>query len=282
MSRAGDLELWSAQDAADLRRLYAALEDEDLTGALLAVEGAARDLVEPVRRRLDRWAVAVADRLEGEVHGPAAAQALRAVLVDEVQLKGETEDYYRPRTCHLSAVVQIRRGMPILVSAVWLIVARRAGLEAEGVGLPGHFIARVGAPRPALVDPFERGRPLDEAACKTLVAELTGGQLPWEDDFLAPVSDVALVQRVLRNLLNIAEKTNDGRLLYRAAHMLARLAPEQPEDQLRLCAVMEAIGATPSAMRAYGRVMRRFAGHEAAEKARERLERLRRDPPTEH
>ena len=44
----------------------------------------------------------------------------------------------------LAPVVARGRGMPILVSSVWIIVGTGAGIPVRGVGLPGHFIARVG------------------------------------------------------------------------------------------------------------------------------------------
>ena len=270
--------LWSRRDARDLEQLEHALEVHDLAGALLAIEGVASDIRHPCRTRLSRWSRAVAS-LEPSDDGPGAAAALRAVLSDEVNLRGIAADSRSLRHNHLSAVIQGRRGLPILVSSVWLIVARGAGLTADGISLPGHFIVRLGAAAPTFIDAADRGRPLSVADCRAKVEALG---LPWSDAFLDPVDDTAIAARTLRNLVGDVERLGEGRLLYRTARLLAEIRPVSAAEQLRLAAVTEAIGLTPLAMHLYTEVMRRFSSTPEAYRARERLDHLRAHPPTLH
>ena len=59
----------------------------------------------------------------------------------------------------LDLVLERRRGLPILLSTVYVEVARRAGFEVSGVGLPGHFLAGIFAGETTLLlDPFSGGR----------------------------------------------------------------------------------------------------------------------------
>ena len=46
------------------------------------------------------------------------------------------------------------RGIPISLSILWMEVGRRAGLEMQGVGLPGHFVVYAAG---QLVYPFHYG-----------------------------------------------------------------------------------------------------------------------------
>jgi regulator of sirC expression with transglutaminase-like and TPR domain len=274
-------DLWDERDRADLDRLQAALRADALVDALFAVEGAPDEVEVPCRQRLRQWSRAVARHRPGPT-GPEQAEVLRQVLCEGVGLRGETEAYYAPRTCHLSAVVQHLQGMPILVCAVWIAVAREAGLDAWGVGLPGHFIVRVGAEEAVLVDPFAGGEPLEEPDCRHLIGQTTGGRVAWDPNFLSSVDTRQIVLRVLRNLLNCAERTDDGALLYRTGRFLAELLPEDPQEQLRLAAVTEAVGATPTALDLYVRVARRFPGTAAAAHARTRWADLKDRAPTVH
>jgi regulator of sirC expression with transglutaminase-like and TPR domain len=58
----------------------------------------------------------------------------------------------------LDLVLERRRGLPILLSVVWVEVGRRLGLPIHGVGLPGHYVAGwFGDGGPILVDPFRGG-----------------------------------------------------------------------------------------------------------------------------
>ncbi len=77
---------------------------------------------------------------------------------------GTAEDYADLRSSLLHEVLRRRRGLPILLAVVWLEVAKRAGLPAFPVGLPGHFLVGVGSPDAAyvLVDAFAGGLVLDQ------------------------------------------------------------------------------------------------------------------------
>ena len=58
----------------------------------------------------------------------------------------------------LDLVLTRRRGLPILLSVVYVEVARRAGIQIAGVGLPGHFVVgHFGTDPPVLLDPFAGG-----------------------------------------------------------------------------------------------------------------------------
>ena len=146
---------------SDPRRPFAALLAQqaplDLAEAALLV---ARDEypeleAAPYLAMLDAWAARVRDRLTAQPTPADAAGALRAVLFDEKGLRGNADDYYDPRNSFLNDVLDRRAGIPISLSAVYMEVGRRAGLVVEGLGLPGHFIVRVGgtprrAARPVL------------------------------------------------------------------------------------------------------------------------------------
>ena len=59
-------------------------------------------------------------------------------------------------------------GMPITLSVVAAAVGERAGLTVAGVGLPGHFIAKVvgDGGDEVLFDPFNGGQFLDPAGVR--------------------------------------------------------------------------------------------------------------------
>ncbi|MCU1601980.1 MAG: Protein sirB1 [Frankiales bacterium] len=67
---------------------------------------------------------------------------------------GGPADYADLRSSLLHQVLRRHRGLPILLSVVWTEVARRVGLEAVSLGLPGHVLTLVGE---TVVDPFSGG-----------------------------------------------------------------------------------------------------------------------------
>jgi hypothetical protein len=85
------------------------------------------------------------------------AEGLRVALQD---FSGSPEDYEDLRSSLMHAVLQRRRGLPLLLSVVWLEVAARLDVPAYAVALPGHVVVGIGDPEDehVLVDPFAGGR----------------------------------------------------------------------------------------------------------------------------
>ncbi|MEV5881720.1 transglutaminase-like domain-containing protein [Streptomyces sp. NPDC052020] len=144
------------------------------------------------------------DRLAGELPfrpgGPREwAVALRELLGGRYGFRGSAADYRRLESSLLHEVVRRRRGLPILLSVVWMEVARRAGAPVYGVALPGHFVVGFG-PREdqVLADPFDGGRVLTGTDAELLVAGATGARL--EPSMLTPADPLEVVSRILNNI----------------------------------------------------------------------------------
>ena len=69
-------------------------------------------------------------------------QALNQLLFEEQRFTGNSENYSDPRNSFLNEVLDRRTGIPISLAVVYMEVARRAGLQVEGVNFPGHFLVR--------------------------------------------------------------------------------------------------------------------------------------------
>ncbi|CAM5684968.1 SirB1 family protein [Streptomyces aurantiogriseus] len=144
------------------------------------------------------------DRLAGQVPfrpgGPRSwAVALRELLGERYGFHGSAADYQRLESSLLHEVLRRRRGLPILLSVVWMEVARRAGAPVYGVALPGHFVVGFGPPeQQVLVDPFDGGRVLTGRDAELLVAGATGA--PLDASMLVPAEPLEVVLRILNNI----------------------------------------------------------------------------------
>ena len=144
------------------------------------------------------------DRLAGQLPfrpgGPRSwAVSLRELLGDRLGFRGAPADYQRLESSLLHEVLRRRRGLPILLSVVWVEVARRAGAPVYGVALPGHFVVGFGEPEEqVLADPFNGGRALTGADAELLVAGATGASL--QPSMLVPAAPLEVVSRILNNV----------------------------------------------------------------------------------
>ncbi|MGV9911372.1 transglutaminase-like domain-containing protein [Streptomyces tendae] len=202
----------SPERSAELRRRFAEearSERPDLATLCLLVGAEADGTLDEAG--LDAAQVEL-DRLAGQLPfrpgTPRAwAVALRDLLGERYGFHGVAADYQRLESSLLHEVLRRRRGLPILLSVVWLEVARRAGAPVYGVALPGHFVVGLGTEsgpesgsleERVLVDPFDGGRVLSGQDAEVLVAGATGAEL--RASMLEPAAPLDVVSRVLNNI----------------------------------------------------------------------------------
>ncbi len=182
--------------------------------------------------RLDALAASVVSSVTDR-HPERILAALHRRLFEQEGFRGNQGDYYDPRNSFLNDVLDRRTGIPITLSAVYLEVARRAGLRAFGVGLPGHFVVRVALPqRDVLVDPFHDGAFLTEGDCQARVDRVFAGTLRLDASMLAPCGPKQILARLLRNLKAIYVETDDHARALAVVDLLLRIDPRSG-DELR-------------------------------------------------
>ena len=159
------------------------------------------------RAELDRLADELAE-LVGGASPHEQAEACRLVLGERHGFTGDRDEYDHPDNSMLDVVLERRRGLPILLSVVYVETARRAGFSLGGVGLPGHYVvAHFGAEPPLLLDPFSGG--VSVAGVAPQVAEI----------YVRPWSSHETGLRILNNLRGAYSARCDFSRAIRAAEL---------------------------------------------------------------
>jgi regulator of sirC expression with transglutaminase-like and TPR domain len=170
---------------------------------------------------LDDLGAEVARVLSGSTRTPRAeALALAHVLGTVHGFIGDSDQYDRPENSMLDRVLERQRGLPILLSVVYVEAARRADVPLAGVGLPGHYVVgHFGGVEPLLLDPFRGG------------IEITG-EAP--SAFVRPWSPHETAMRMLNNLVPAFRRRGDlTRALHAAELRLALPATTDEHDRVR-------------------------------------------------
>jgi len=153
-------------------------------------------------------------------------RALVEVLGRSEGFRGNEHDYDNPDNSYLNRVLAHHHGLPILLSVLWIEVARGAGIPAAGIGLPGRFVVEVGRGKNArIVDPFEGGRVLSVEDAMEVAAQATGGESLARDEALAHSTPREVILRVLTNLANAYEKRGDVKRQLRVVSDQIALSP---------------------------------------------------------
>jgi regulator of sirC expression with transglutaminase-like and TPR domain len=152
----------------------------------------------------------------------ASIASIVEVLFGAEGFRGDDEDYHHPDNSFLDRVLERRRGLPILLSIVVAEVGARTGVCLAPVGMPGHFLLRDCADPDHFLDPFRGGRSLDRAGCAQIFGSLHPKQR-FDDEFLAPIDNRAVLTRVVSNLVHTYSQRGPMTSLAWAAHLRALL-----------------------------------------------------------
>ncbi|HVI25210.1 MAG TPA: SirB1 family protein [Xanthomonadaceae bacterium] len=223
-----DLPDWNA---------LAGLDDDGLPllGTALLIARDEYPELEP--RAYDALVQRYADDLRDEVGAiaqwPLKMRAINQHLFDEVGFSGNQTEYYDPRNSYLNQVFERRLGNPISLAMVQMEVARRLGMPLDGISFPGHFLVRLPVGDSVLVmDPFNRGRPLDVEELRQRAKPHLGGETPDDEALfriLHPATHRAMLMRMLRNLHAVYAERDDWERAVRCADRLLKLAPDNAE-----------------------------------------------------
>lgn len=194
----------------DLRRDFVRLalaRTPDLEqGALLISRFGFADVDAAVYRTwLDRVAAAVASDIPADAGIGASVRRLSNHLFQTLGFSGNETRYYDADNNYLSRVIDTRRGIPVTLTVLILLLARRLRLPLYGVGTPGHFLAGFKESGSALfVDCFRGGRLMTLPEVKRM---LVRNGYDWRPELGKPVNDRGILARMLRNLISIYQKT---------------------------------------------------------------------------
>lgn len=157
------------------------------------------------------------------------ARELSAFLFRIKAIRGALpEEYHNPLNSNLIYVIQQKRGIPLSLAALYILVGHRLGFDIEGINFPGHFLARAQIGEDTyIVDCFGGGRFLHERDLGTIH---TTESLRLRDILQLECDAEAIVARTLRNLINAYKQENSQPDVQLLTELLQTLEPEQDES----------------------------------------------------
>jgi len=201
--RAQEITQHFAREKADDRFLAFCLsEGNDLNleqGAWLLAQTQYPDInIEAYQALFDSYAGELLERVDLRADADQLLSAFNNYVFDVLRFKGNEQNYYDPENSYLNRVVDRRKGNPINLCLVYLMLARRLRLPLAGIGLPGHFICRYQTPSEEYyIDVFNHGKLWTKANC---IQYLVFRNYTVQDSYLTPVSSRKMLMRICGNL----------------------------------------------------------------------------------
>lgn len=191
----------------------------------------------------------LAERLRSRLPEDAApVQRLRLLnqfFSAELGFAGNINNFYDSGNSYLHQVLASRRGIPISLAVIYLELAGQVGLNACGVGFPGHFLIKVKLRQgdvfldPLTCNSLSRSA-LDEALLPYLAKQASGAA--GLEHYLGDASPRQVLARMLRNLKEIHRSQSDLLRLLSVQQRLVILLPGDMQELRDRAEVLESLG----------------------------------------
>lgn len=177
-----------------------ALEDISLEKSMFLVSYWSDPTVDcaEMKGTLDEISETIAAVIPESGHPLAFLDHVSNYLFHEFNITGNTEDYYNPDNSYLHKLFETRKGIPITIGILYILICNRLGLPVYGVPLPGHFILKFyNGEDEIFFDPFYEGRIYSRQMCLNYLKNVN---LENAEQILSGCSNYEIVIRILKNL----------------------------------------------------------------------------------
>lgn len=152
---------------------------------------------EMIIHELDQLSVKCKDHID-KSSGLAPEEALVEYLGQLCRFRGNDKNYYAVGNSSIHCLLKSKKGLPITLSILYILIGKRVGVPVEGVALPGHFIAGIEKDGDTVfLDPYNRGRKMSREDCISLVRR---SGYPFSEDMLDTIDSRGIFFRILNNL----------------------------------------------------------------------------------
>lgn len=213
-----------------VRTAVAEQKDIDLEDALLLISrfGYPETDTEGVSARLDEISLRVHVLfIQTPQHNDLSLlMCINRAFFEEEKFRGAEHEYYNPDNSYLHTLIERKRGIPISLAVLYILVAERAGVDLYGIGLPAHFVVF----HPELnvfIDAYNNGAFLSESDCRRFVNDMG---FEFDKTMLSRVPNTYIVMRMLKNIIHAHSKRNEpweATVLQQSLDTIAEVLSEQ-------------------------------------------------------
>ncbi len=133
---------------------------------------------------------------------------INSVLFGKLKFGANSKNFHSPGNSLINVVLETRKGNPITLGVIYLLVAQKLKLPVHGVNLPNLFVLTYKDERHTqfYINAFNRGIIFSKQDIENYIHEL---HLTPQESFFEPCNNVEIIRRTLRNLVMSFEKMGE-------------------------------------------------------------------------
>jgi len=161
-----------------------------------------------------------------DVHPFDQVKILNSVLFAKLKFGANTKNFHAPANSMINSVLDSKKGNPISLCVIYLLVAQKLKLPVYGVNLPSLFILTYKSLDVQFyVNAFNRGLIFSKHDIDNYISQL---KLQPNDIFYQPCSNLDITRRMFRNLIVSFEKLRDYDKSEEIKELLALISEGDP------------------------------------------------------
>jgi regulator of sirC expression with transglutaminase-like and TPR domain len=147
---------------------------------------------------------------------------INSVFFNKLKFGANTKNFHSPGNSLINIVLETRKGNPISLCVIYMMVAQKLKLPVFGVNLPNLFILTYKDEKVQFyINAFNRGLIFSRQDIENYINEL---RLTPQDSFFEPCSNLEIIRRTLRNLVMSFDKMGEHAKAEEAKELLLIIA----------------------------------------------------------
>ncbi len=136
------------------------------------------------------------------------------ILFDVHKYKGNKSNIKSPDNLYLNTLLETKKGNPLSIGILYIIIARSLKLPVYGVDLPNHFVLAYLEDFPGsdespdqvnalfYINPFNRGTLFTHNEIEAYIRQMN---LPHNETYFNPCTNITIIRRVFDELIDLHE-----------------------------------------------------------------------------
>jgi regulator of sirC expression with transglutaminase-like and TPR domain len=134
-------------------------------------------------------------------------KVLNGVMFTKLKYSANTKNFHSPSNSMINIVLESRKGNPITLCVIYMMVAQKLKLPVHGVNLPNLFVLMYNdGPNTFYINVFNKGLIFSKTDIENYIHEL---RLAPQSSFFEPCTNLEIIRRVFRNLIMSFDKLGE-------------------------------------------------------------------------
>lgn len=142
-----------------------------------------------------------------DIHPYDQVKILNSVIFTKYRFSANIKNFHSPSNSMINVVLDSKKGNPISLCAIYILIAQKLEMPVYGVNLPNLFVCIFqSAQLQFYINAFNKGLLFSRSDLESYIANLN---ITPRDMFFDPCTNYDIIKRMLRNLVVSFEKIGD-------------------------------------------------------------------------